>query len=276
MDINIQTLLNALDNEKVRAKVREIVVEKNDCVEPPLETEQVSSFDNSELECVKESLQKVESENEDLKQFIDKLKSLLCMEKEAKEKAGVRVEQLSEQNGDKDLLVAKLQADLKLLAEMKNQLQNDVTELNQNLEYYRNNFRDDLQVLELYSRLSEQTLQSLSGIFKDTTVQGLISCGIQEKNISNLWDYAKSETVNGNNGDIANVISLFNLLFKRFTLAYPMFALQEVSSGDSFDTQCHIKHSSSHNTSGSITQIMLHGYVNTKTGKVIKPSVVKL
>lgn len=28
MDINIQTLLNALDDEKVRAKVREIVVEK--------------------------------------------------------------------------------------------------------------------------------------------------------------------------------------------------------------------------------------------------------
>lgn len=272
MDINIQALLKALEDETVRAKVREIVVEKNDCVEPPSEKEQVSRFDDSELECAKASLQKVESENEDLKQFM----SLLCMEKEAKEKAGVRVGQLSEQNGDKDLLVVKLQADLKLLAETKNQLQNDVTELNQKLEYYRNNFRDDLQVLELYSRLSEQTLQSLSGIFKDTTVQGLISCGIQEKNISNLWDYAKSETVNGNNGDIANVISLFNLLFKRFTLAYPMFALQEVSSGDSFDTQCHIKHSSSHNTSGSITQIMLHGYVNTKTGKVIKPSVVKL
>ena len=272
MDINIQALLKALEDETVRAKVREIVVE----IEPPSENEQVSSFDDSELECAKESLQKVESENEDLKQFIDKLKSLLCMEKEAKEKAEVRVEQLSDQNGDKDLLVAKLQADHKPLLDKKNQLQNDVIELNQKLKYYRDNFHDDLQALELYNRLSEQTRHSLSGIFKDNSVQGLMACGIQEKNISILWDYAKSETVNGNNDDITNVISLFNLLFKRFTLAYPMFALQDVNFGDSFDTQCHIKHSSSLNTSGSIAQIMLHGYVNSKTGKVIKPSIVKL
>ncbi|ASI97002.1 hypothetical protein [Vibrio rotiferianus] len=252
--MDIQTLLEALEDEKIQAKIREIVDEKKDCSEVLLENDQESNVDNSELVLVKESLQKAESENEELNKFFEKLKSLLGLEKEA----NVAVEQLSAQVED------------------KKRLESDVITLSQKLEFYRDNFSDDLQAFELYGRLSEQTRHSLSGIFKDTSVQGLIACGIQEKNISNLWDYAKSETVNGNNGDIENVIALFNLLFKRFTLAYPMFSLQDVNPGDSFDTQFHIKHSSSVNTSGAINQIMLYGYVNSKTGKVIKPSIVTL
>lgn len=211
-----------------------------------------------------------------MKKLIEKLKSLLGLEKEANEEANVTVERLSTQVDEKAQVIHELKSTQEPLLEHKKRLESDVVALNQKLEFYRENFSDDLQVSELYGRLSGQTRHSLSGIFKDISVQGLVACGIQEKNISNLWDYAKSETVNGNNGDIANVISLFNLLFKRFKLAYPMFSLQDVNPGDSFDTQAHIKHSSSINTSGSINQIMLHGYVNSKTGKVIKPSVVTL
>ncbi|MGR5173315.1 hypothetical protein ACPV4O_19110 [Vibrio owensii] len=274
--MDIQTLLEALEDEKIQAKIREIVDEKKDCSEVQLENDQESNVDNSELVLVKESLQKAESENEELNKIIEKLKSLLGLEKEAKEEANVAVEQLSAQVEDKAQVIHKLKSAQAPLVEDKKRLESDVITLSQKLEFYRDNFSDDLQAFELYGRLSEQTRHSLSGIFKDTSVQGLIACGIQEKNISNLWDYAKSETVNGNNGDIENVISLFNLLFKRFTLAYPMFSLQDVNPGDSFDTQFHIKHSSSVNTSGAINQIMLYGYVNSKTGKVIKPSIVTL
>lgn len=270
--MDIQTLLEALEDEKIQAKIREIVDEKKDCSEVLLENDQESNVDNSELVLVKESLQKAESENEELNKIIEKLKSLLGLEKEA----NVAVEQLTAQVEDKAQVIHKLKSAQAPLVEDKKRLERDVITLSQKLEFYRENFSDDLQAFELYGRLSEQTRHSLTGIFKDTSVQGLIACGIQEKNISNLWDYAKSETVNGNNGDIENVISLFNLLFKRFTLAYPMFLLQDVNPGDSFDTQFHIKHSSSVNTSGAINQIMLYGYVNSKTGKVIKPSIVTL
>lgn len=200
----------------------------------------------------------------------------MVLKRKLREEANVAVEQLSAQVEHKAQVIHELKSAQEPLVEDKKRLESDVVALNQKLEFYRDNFRDDLQALELYDRLSEQTRHSLSGIFKDTSVQGVIACGIQEKNISNLWDYAKSETVNGNNDDIANVISLFNLLFKRFVLAYPMFSLQDVNPGDSFNTQSHIKHSSSVNTSGAINQIMLYGYVNSKTGKVIKPSIVTL
>ncbi|WP_318471037.1 hypothetical protein [Photobacterium leiognathi] len=274
--MDIQTLLEALEDEKVQVKIRDIVDKNKGCTGTLLENGQLLNVDNSELVLVKESLQKSESENEDLKKSIEELQSLLGSEKKAKEDANVAVEKLSAEVEHKDQVIHELSSAQQPLVEDKKRLESDVITLNKKLEFYRDNFRDDLQALELYDRLSEQTRHSLSGIFKDTSVQGLIACGIQEKNISNLWDYAKSETVNGNNDDIANVILLFNLLFKRFILAYPMFSLQDAKPGDLFDTQFHIKHSSSVNTSGFISQVMLYGYVNSKTGRVIKPSVVKL
>jgi len=131
-------------------------------------------------------------------------------------------------------------------------------------------------VQEIYSHLSEETRGSLGGIFKNTTLSGLIACGIQEKNIGNLWDYAKNEVVNDTNPDVTHIIQLFNMLFSRFTLAFPMYKSQPVTIGDDFDTQLHIKHSSSNNASGVIGVVLLRGYLNTKTGKVIKQSIVRI
>ncbi|OOF11041.1 hypothetical protein BZG82_05350, partial [Salinivibrio sp. PR5] len=90
------------------------------------------------------------------------------------------------------------------------------------------------------------------------------------------WDYIKNEVVKGDNADIDRVIKMFDALFERFILAYPMFAFQEVTKGIEFDTQQHIKHNTSKNTSGPIQHVLLRGYVNTNTNKVIKPSVVFL
>lgn len=144
------------------------------------------------------------------------------------------------------------------------------------LEYYRNEFGDDMRIYETYCALSEQTRESLSGIFKSTSVKGLISCGVQEKNVLNLWEYIKNEVVNGNNVDLINLSKLFDMLFERFQLAYPMFERQQSDVGDEFDTQTHIKHNSSVSMSGCIKQILLAGYTNSKNGNVIKPSVVVL
>ncbi|MEZ8194752.1 hypothetical protein [Vibrio cortegadensis] len=274
--MDVETILKAMDEDSVKAKIREIVAEKADDLQLLPEPLERNFADDSELEVIKAVLQDKDGEIESLNKIIEKLKSLLGLEKDAKEKANVTVELLSTKVDGKTQAIHELKSAQEPLLEDKKRLESDVITLSQKLEFYRDNFSDDLQILELYGRLSEQTRHSLSGIFKDTSVQGLIACGIQEKNISNLWDYAKSETVNGNNDDIANLISLFNFFFKRFKLAYPMLSLQDVNPGDSFDTQAHIKHSSSINTSGSINQIMLHGYVNSKTGKVIKPSVVTL
>lgn len=147
---------------------------------------------------------------------------------------------------------------------------------NYKLQWYRDNFSEDIKVDAIYKDLSEATKSSLSGIFKSTTPSGLIACGIQEKNIGNLWEYAKNEVVNGKNPDVTKINEIFEILFARFTLAFPMYEIQQVKLGDDFDTQSHIKHNTSRNASGVIEAVLLRGYLNTKTGKVLKPSIVVL
>lgn len=147
---------------------------------------------------------------------------------------------------------------------------------NYKLQWYRDNFSEDIKVDAIYKDLSEATKSSLSGIFKSTTPSGLIACGIQDKNIGNLWEYAKNEVVNGKNPDVTKINEIFEILFARFTLAFPMYEIQQVKLGDDFDTQSHIKHNTSRNASGVIEAVLLRGYLNTKTGKVLKPSIVVL
>ncbi|MBB1365420.1 hypothetical protein H5154_03335 [Pseudoalteromonas sp. SR44-5] len=153
-------------------------------------------------------------------------------------------------------------------------LQAELDAANKKVQWYCDNFSEDIKVDVIYKKLSEATKSSLSGIFKSTTPSGLIACGIQEKNIGNLWEYAKNEVVNGKNPDVAKINEIFEVLFARFTLAFPMYETQQVTLGDDFDTQLYIKHNTSRNASGVIEAILLRGYLNTKTGKVIKQSIV--
>ncbi|MEJ8677966.1 hypothetical protein P0C22_05225 [Plesiomonas shigelloides] len=221
-----------------------------------------------------EHIEQLQTENMKLNDIINKIKNTLgikCLD-------NTNIEHELLEVRDNIYLSNKEASNLKEIIET---LKKETTHLegenhkqNTKIAFYQNNFSTELRVFECYNKLSGLTKQSLDGIFKDTSIQGLMACGIQEKNISNLWDYTKNEIVNNSNQDIVHIINLFELLFERFILAYPMFTLQIVSVGDTFDTHSHIKHNSSINTSGLIKDVVLRGYINTKTDKVIKASVV--
>lgn len=148
--------------------------------------------------------------------------------------------------------------------------------LEKKLAGYRESFEDDLRINNVYLDFSADTKGSLAGIFKDTSTQGLIACGIQEANIANLWDYAKNEVIHGGNPDEQKLVTFFELLFKRFALAYPAYRLETELVGTEFDHQAHIKHQSSAASSGTIKKVCLPGYTNTRNNKPVKQSVVML
>ena len=64
-------------------------------------------------------------------------------------------------------------------------------DMQKRLSVYRESFEDDLRIHAAYLEFSESTKNSLSGIFKDTSIQGLIACGIQEGSISNYGTMLK-------------------------------------------------------------------------------------
>lgn len=164
--------------------------------------------------------------------------------------------------------------ELEVLETRYNTVFEELSTTNSKLDFYRSHFTEEVYAQDLYQSLTSQTRDSLAGIFKDVTIQGLMVCGTQEKNIANFWDYLKNEIVNGHNQDQNNLVSLFSLLFKRFNLAFPMLEPLNPDEGEMFDNQLHIKHNSSVNMSGAIKHVLLPGYVNTKTGKVIRTAIV--
>lgn len=259
-------LLSALDNEEVRAKICEIVsISKQ--AEISLSNEEKTVTDSTQLT-------KLKAENQELRLLLEKRVCELKVAESAKQKAENTASHLQQEVLEIKNELEKLHSENNLLINKSDEFHQKYKQQSEKLKFYQSNFSDDINVLYLYKELSEQTCTSLSGIFKDLSVQGLMACGVQEKNISNLWDYVKGEVITGKNKDLQNLVKLFEILFKRFTLAYPMFSLQQVDNGDGFDTQSHIKHNSSTNTSGTINSVLLKGYVNTKNNKVIKPSIV--
>ena len=291
-----QCLLLLLDDEDVNEKIRQIIVEPVNAISTEIQIIEGLAKAGSELidqlqgekRHLEIKVNKLSDENEKMKAFIEKLKSLLGLKETALNESKHVISTLNQDTLKLEANLSSIKSDLtqkqQRLSDVNYKYQNLKSEfdsLNQSYQeqdrkivFYRYSFEEDLRIKDIYDGLSAQTKLSTEGIFKDSSIKGLIACGIQEKNISNLWDYAKSEVVNGNNPDQESIIRLFELLFNRFKLAYPMFELQPVQVDDKFDTQSHIKHNSSKNMSGSIQNILLYGYINTKTDKVIKPSIV--
>lgn len=154
-------------------------------------------------------------------------------------------------------------------------LQKEKEEKETQIEKYKNAFQQELEAYEMYKSLDNETKRALEGIFKNDSLQGFLACGVQEKNIEALWEYIKNEIIEEKKGDIQKLETIFDLFFERFTLAFPFYQRQEVTIGESFDPQKHINLSSL-TPSGEIKQVVFRGWFNTKTGKIIKKSIVKL
>lgn len=154
------------------------------------------------------------------------------------------------------------------------ELKSDLAKTKEELNYYKTNFSEDVLIEEHYSSFTQQTKNSLSGIFKSQSIQGLIVCGCQEKSILNLWDFIKNKIVEESDVDSKRLIELYHLLFARFKIAHPFYVLQEVTLEHDFDNQKHIMHNKSSNSSGKVKEVLLNGVVNSNTGKLLRPSVV--
>ena len=249
-------LLDLLENnEDVKRAIKKVVASGIDYEN----TNKVHEL-KKELEESQQIVRKLEKELEESQQMIEKLKEILGIKNNDNKKLESKVEELK-------ISLQKTKDENIALTEQinKNSAQ---------IEHYESLFKDEIAAYQWFDTLSSHTKKALSGIFKDDSIKGFIACGIQERNINNLWEYIKNEVIEDKNKDISNLKLIFEFLFSRYVLAYPMYELQQVDIGDVFDPQQHIKHSSSKNVSGDIQDILLSGWINKKTDKLVKQSVV--
>jgi len=136
-------------------------------------------------------------------------------------------------------------------------------------------FAAEINAFAQFKTLKANTQSALAGIFKEPSAVGFIACGVQEKNLLSLWDYTKNRLMEQADAETAILVELFYFLFSRYRLAYPNYRLQEVTLGEAFDPEQHIRSSQSR-ASGAISKVLLSGWVNNKNQKIIKTSVVEI
>ncbi|MDE7325617.1 MAG: hypothetical protein K2N63_04930 [Lachnospiraceae bacterium] len=129
------------------------------------------------------------------------------------------------------------------------------------------------RAMELYGSLGEKSKDAMKNIFRASSPDGFISCGVQKNSLSNLWDYGRTLAADGSedclkiDGLFAYFVSLYNLTFDQ-----PVYSLIEPQTGDRFDEDIHVCL-----TRGTriqkISGVLLRGYrVN---GKTINKALVK-
>jgi hypothetical protein len=156
------------------------------------------------------------------------------------------------------------------------------TELNRD-EYrtkyfqFKGIFQRQTHTFYQYQGLSEQSREALSGVFKGDSFEEFLACGVQPANIDTLWEFARNQALEGRLDDLpvlGQIIAYFVELYNG-TNESPILAFQQVSVGDSFDVDLHIRTQSS-KAAGAISSIILTGLTNAFTGEVIKKTVVEI
>lgn len=255
--------LELLDNEEIKDKIKEIVgleivdskekIKIEELKENNIKLEElVNLLENKQNDKEKEILEKVK--------IIDNLKKIIYGKDESID--------------DLDTQIVSSQKELKLVNNKIDELEKENKTIYEELLIYKKTFKQDLKIYRIYEELSPTTKDSIKNIFKNDSLDGFISCGVQEKNISSFWEYIKLEIINDKNKDIEKLTEIFYYFFDKYRLAYPMYELDTTKVDDNFDTQLHIKHNRSQNVSGSIKKVLLHGYLNIKTNNIVKQSIV--
>jgi hypothetical protein len=203
-----------------------------------------------------------------LKGFVEKFKKCFADEK-------VKTKDLNNKVEVKDKKLIELEeAKTRLKTEIK-EMESEKNKLSKKVDFYRDNFEKELTIYALYEGLSSSTKASLKGIFKDDSLKGFLACGLQEKNIVSFWDYIKDELREEKNIDIKSLKTIFYFFFEGYNRAYPMYEIQKVALGDVFDTEEHIKTNAS-SVSGKVDEVVFTGWVNSKTKKIVKKSIVRV
>jgi len=266
VELTTEMLLQLLDDAVVQARLRAIVLQGSETKDHPSQ-EDLDSLEQ-QVSPQQKKINELQEKNMTLKALYEKLKRCLAQEKQKTQQTeGV----LHAEQQQKE----KLTQTIKRVKGQHDKLEKEHHVIKAELQDYQHSFSELQAIYTLFTSLKPNTRSSIGGIFKDDSLQGFIAAGVQERNIDSLWEYIKHQIIEECNEDTATLIEMFNFLFCLYAKAYPQMQQQAISIGESFDPSKHINTSHSA-VSGAITAVVLDGWINTKTKKIIKQAVVRL
>lgn len=171
----------------------------------------------------------------------------------------------------------ELQAKLTALEHTLRQTEENRNEYKKKYFQFKGIFQKQTHIFYQYQKLSTQSYEALSGIYKGNSFEEFLACGVQPGNIDALWEFARNEALKNNYDDVTileQMIIYFVNLYNG-TNESPILAFQQVCPGDAFDPDCHIRTQES-KAAGAISNVILTGLTNAFTGEVIKKAVVEI
>lgn len=156
-------------------------------------------------------------------------------------------------------------------------LQEQIIKAQEKSNELRNRFRTEEDIFESYKSLSSSLRNSLSGIFRGSTVEEFIYCGVQKQNIELLWDAIRIRAIEENYDELEELNNIFYYFFYAYnkTFESPLYRLQIVEENEVFDNDRCLRTSTS-NSSGKITKVIFKGYINNNNKKIERKTIVKI
>lgn len=184
---------------------------------------------------------------------------------------------MTEQKTDMEMQIQNLLQNLQSAQEKLAQTEQLRDEYKGKYFQFKGIFQRQTKTFYQYQSLSKSSREALSGIFKGTSFEEFLACGVQPGNIDALWEFARTEALKENMADVAileEIITYFVHLYNG-TNDSPILGIQEVSVGDTFDMDLHIRTQKS-KPAGTVRKVLLTGLTNAFTGEIIKKAIVEI
>ncbi|MDD6488476.1 MAG: hypothetical protein PUG48_01495 [Clostridia bacterium] len=282
-----EKLMVALDDPEVKNKIRQIL---------SLNQENSNNFINHyQYESPKNS--NLISEYKEIKQNYDTLKSkydaLLS-----------KCQKLKNQNDSLDNKIQTLNNNINAITEEKNSYEASCKKLRQNNQSLQDSVNEKENIISEISEKAEKTAQTLKGfiaVFGEPAeyfkrylnirpdIRRILSTFISDENavlfisscsrfdnLERLWDYIKTILYDESCLDDAKILSdIFYYFFGIFnqSMKNAYYVLDETRIGDRFDDEKHSKGPNS-KASGTISRVLLKGFISVNTGDYIRPTIV--
>lgn len=204
-----------------------------------------------------------------LEQQITELRGKNTILEENLRQKDVSINELKKQLSDKELQVNTLSSQISLKESELNGLHQDCN----NLETIRSNY-EALDILPSYEKLSDKVKDGLSNIFHNISTPALLSSGIQENNITRLYDFLENRV----REDILDNYNELNVLLRKLFGIYNLgrkepYVIIEPVTGDRYDSNENIIKNNA--MDGTISKVWLFGYKTAK-GTVQKKAFVEV
>lgn len=266
--MNKNLLLKLLEEDDIKQKILEIVNDNSSL-------ESTNFVYDEKVEFLEEEVIDLKNENSILS---EQIKEALLTEME-KDK---EIEELKEKCKN---LNKKLQDTLKLMdVEKQNNMliYKNLTDKDEKFEKMVKNYlqmEKKYLVLEniylIYNNLPEDTKHELGEVLKGDDVESFVFSGAQFDNIELLWDFIKDKIIQGETKEVESLEKIFDYFFKRFNSIYDEPLYELIEENETYDSKLHTKISDS-KTNNNIKEVLLKGYKNVNSLKVLKKSVVKI